>query len=323
MTHSEVIQSVSNWFKLKPDVEIVTRFSYSFPVPDIQIQYTDGTILQIECKPSNATRREYLTGLGQTIAFYRHSDKAYLALPSKEFSSMEDFLWPNFVGIILVDGSNVAVFRDPVKPKGIKPKIEKIKRGYAYYRDLKINEIYSVLLELKDSSYTVQNDPKKVDDVIWNGLQKIRNWKSSPKSNVLNTKLLLRDLKLFDFSMFQVTEIGKELLAMDVGDSEKLKAFFRKQFLIDGNYIDIIGIIQELNDEYDSFESTNFFVDLLSKKILQEKLATRRTNVKRDLRDIIRIFKELEIISSWKRFNNKKGKYFILWKNILNLIKFR
>lgn len=66
-----------------------------------------------------------------------------------------------------------------------------------------------------------------------------------------------------------------------------------------------------------------FFVDLLSKKILQEKLATRRTNVKRDLRDIIRIFKELEIISSWKRFNNKKGKYFILWKNILNLIKFR
>ncbi|ROL58536.1 hypothetical protein D9V84_02070 [Bacteroidetes/Chlorobi group bacterium Naka2016] len=230
MTHSEVIQSVSNWFKLKPDVEIVTRFSYSFPVPDIQIQYSDGTIAQIECKPSNAIRREYLTGLGQTIAFYRHSDKAYLALPSKEFSSMEDFLWPNFVGIILVDGSNVLVFRDPVKPKGIKPKIEKIKRGYAYYRDLKINEIYSVLLELKDSSYNVQNDPKKVDDVIWNGLQKIRNWKSSPKSNVLNTKLLLRDLKLFDFSLFQLQKLGKNLLQWMLAIAKNLRLFLGNSF---------------------------------------------------------------------------------------------
>ncbi|MCX7879717.1 MAG: hypothetical protein N2517_03560 [Ignavibacteria bacterium] len=97
MTHNEVVQLVSNWFKQKSDVEIVTRFAYHFPMPDIQVKYLNGTLAQIECKASNLNRREYLTGLGQAIAFCRHSDKSYLALPRKELELMEKWLWTNFI----------------------------------------------------------------------------------------------------------------------------------------------------------------------------------------------------------------------------------
>lgn len=45
MTHSEVVFAVSNWFKMKPEVEIVTRFSFNFPMPDIQVQFSDGSIV--------------------------------------------------------------------------------------------------------------------------------------------------------------------------------------------------------------------------------------------------------------------------------------
>lgn len=129
MTHSEVIQVVSNWFKQKPEVEIVSRFSYAFPVPDIQVQFTDGTLAQIECKPSNANRREYLTGLGQAMAFCRHADKSYLALPANEFNLMKEWLWTNFIGIICVEPNNVYLEREPDPPQNVLISKENIKEG--------------------------------------------------------------------------------------------------------------------------------------------------------------------------------------------------
>ncbi|MCX7908594.1 MAG: hypothetical protein N2560_03640 [Ignavibacteria bacterium] len=322
MTHFEVVQTVSNWFKIKPEVEIVSRYSFSFPVPDITVQFVDGTIALIECKPSHASRREYLTGLGQAIAFCRHSEKSYLALPKKEFLELEKWLWPEYVGILAVDYQNVEVIREPIFQPQILVEKENIKRGYAYYRDLKINEIYFILKELVNSS---ENFTKKqdLDNILWTSLTKIRKWKSSKQSNILNTKLLIRDLKLFDFSLNRVSNLGKELLSINSEDFEKLKEFFRKLFLLEGNYIDIVGIIQMLNDKYDVFESVNHFDRLLSEEIIKEKLATKNTNIIRDLRDIRRILKELDILSSWKKIDNRVGKFTINWNKIIHFIKLR
>lgn len=320
MNHFEVIQTVSNWFKNKKEVELVTRFSFTFPVPDIQVQYYDGTIVQIECKPSNATRREYLTGLGQAIAFCRHSDKAYLALPYKEFYEMEKWLWPDFIGILLVDYGKVEVHREPkVKPNMIISK-EQIGRGYAYYRDLKIKEIYQILKDLFFASNTPLNS-EKINQIIWSSLTKLRNWKSSKDSNVLNTKLLLRDLGLFDFNSYQITPLGKELLTIELKEEEKLRNFFRKLFLIEGNYIDIVAIIQQLNEQY-SFESIKNFKEKIVETIRKEKMAGANTNIERDLNDIIRILKELEVLQFIK--NPTNGKFFrINWNKILHFIKYR
>ncbi len=57
MTHNQVVQLTSNWFKIKPEVELVSRFSYDFPVPDVQVQLKTKEIIQVECKPSGANKR--------------------------------------------------------------------------------------------------------------------------------------------------------------------------------------------------------------------------------------------------------------------------
>lgn len=276
----------------------------------------------MECKPSSANRREYLTGLGQAIAFCCHSDKAYLALPSKDYYLMEKWLWTDFIGIICVEQNQVFVKWEPIPLKNILISKEQIKRGYAYYRDLKYYEIYHILRSI-NNALNKTRDREEIDNEIWGTITKIRNWMSSKKSNLLNIKLLLRDLKLFDIYSYQILPLGNELLSIEATNDTKLKEFFRKVFLIDGNYIDIVGLIQEINDCNEFFRDRRTFEERLKESMVAEKLAGKGTNIKSDLRDILRILKELEIIGPWKKVNSLGGKHPILWKNIIHLVKFR
>lgn len=139
----------------------------------------------------------------------------------------------------------------------------------------------------------------------------------------MNIKLLLRDLKLFDINSYQILPLGLELLSIEKNKTDNIQDFFRRLFLLEGNYIDIVGIIQELNDNYGNFQDKEMFKELLKEAIIAEKLATQDTDVKRDLQDILRIIKELEIFGKWKTSNTKGGMYLINWRKILPLVKFR
>lgn len=134
---------------------------------------------------------------------------------------------------------------------------------------------------------------------------------------------MLRDLKLFDIHKYEILPLGIELLSIKSDNKSKIKEQIRKIFLIEGNYIDIVGLIQEISDTYEFFEDRTLFKKCLEKAILSDKLASKDTNVRRDLQDILRILKELEIIGDWKQTGTQGGRYPIIWKNILHLIKFR
>ncbi len=323
MNHNQVIQVVSNWFKLNPKVEIVSRYSYDFPVPDIQIQTKDNKLIQVECKPTTENKREYITGLGQAIAYCVQSDYSYLAMPLSEIKKYEKWFWPDYIGLLGVEINNVVELRKAKQSKIKSPEAKtSIKRGYAYYRDLNIHEIYSItkyLLEFKISS-----NSSDIDNVIWNGILKHRDWKSSKSSNILNIKLLLRDLKLFNFKENIILENGLEII--DIGNKnneEMLKEYGRKLFLIDGNYIDIIALIQEINDEHTNWNDVNEFKEELSCRVVNEKLATEKTNVIRDLQDILRILMQLDVLHHSKKNSLFNPLFIINWKKLIPFIKNR
>ena len=323
MTHNQVVQVVSHWFKLNPKVKVVSRYSYDFPVPDIQIQTKDNQIIQVECKPTTDNKREYITGLGQAIAYCVQSDFVYLAIPLKEMKKYEKWFWPESVGLLGVEQSNVVELRKPKKNKIISDeKRREIKRGYAYYRDLTLYEIYSIMKDI--SSFKISNHQDKIDNIIWNAIIKHRNWKSAKSSNLLNIKLLIRDLKLFSFQQNEILQNGRELIEIgDKNDEELFKEYGRKLFLIDGNFIDIIAIIQEMNEEYQHWSDINSFKKELSGRIVSEKLASESTNVMRDLQDIPRIMIQLDVLHHHTKSSLFNQPYSINWKKLIPLIKNR
>jgi hypothetical protein len=326
MTHNEVIQVVSSWFKQKNEVELVSRYSPGFPEPDIFVQFRNKKTAQIECKPSGAIGREYLTGLGQAISYFTQADLSYLAIPKNEMEALKQFFWVENVGLLSIGEGKVYEIRKPEPPANIKKKISIVKRGYAYYRDYTPKEIYILLKSIEDSRVSSGFNKDSIRESIWNTLIRIRNINSSKsKSSYLtNISILLRDLKLINNSDYSILPNGSELLVIGAKeDWLSLDKLVAKLFLIDGGFIDIVALIQELNDLRYNFPSVDEFKKTLSAKILEEKLATPRTNVHRDLPDVFRILQKLDLITEWIKVDLLGGRFNVKWKNILPFVKFR
>jgi len=313
MEHSEVVEIVSGWFKSDPNVILVRKGSGEFPDPDIEVQFKNATIGFVECKPSNAKGREYLTGFGQAIAYATLSHYSFLALPEKEMNEFKKYFWVDSVGLLSVSPSgNVKLVRKPAKHKPLLL-YEKRTRAYGYYRDLHPEEIHKILEAI---SYAKNETARK--NKIWSTICRIRKIKSQRQKNawILNIKLLLRDLGLTNYDL-SLTDKGFFLLQL--GRLKNKKPYLTeltKCFLFNANYISLLALMQKLNDEYGSFSTIDHFKNLLKNGIIKEKLATPQTNVIRDLQDILRILKELELIGKWSKY-----KYTINWHKIVELLK--
>jgi len=326
LKHEDVIEAVANWFKADRDVTLIAKgYGKGFPNPDVRVQYRQGEIAFAECKPSDAGGREYVTGLGQCIAYLTFAEFAYLALPQRELQQYQRYLWVNEVGLLSVkDDFNVHVVRPAQKSKVLITKEEPRVRGYGYYRDLRPLEIHAILWAVQSERMKQKElDIKQIEEAMWKQVLKMRNIRSQKQRNawVLNMKLLLRDLQLVNLNDYSLTEDGFRLLQLgDLPNKEPYLNELARCFLINANYLDIIAVIQSLNDEYTGFSSSSQFKDYLTKKMVGEKLATEKTNVMRDLQDIPRILRDLNMMSEWK----KQGliyRYNINWKYVLSLIK--
>ncbi|MEM4713834.1 MAG: hypothetical protein QXQ61_04710, partial [Candidatus Bathyarchaeia archaeon] len=136
-----------------------------------------------------------------------------------------------------------------------------------------------------------------------------------------NLQLLPRHIQLLNIDDYSLTEDGFRLLQLGaLPDKKPYLDELARCFLLNANYIDILTIIQNLNDEHIGFNSVQDFKEKLSKKIIEEKLATEGTNVIRDLQDIPRILRDLDIISEWKKYGFNY-RYNINWKRVLSLIR--
>jgi hypothetical protein len=235
------------------------------------------------------------------------------------------YLWVNDIGLLSVkDNFNVQVIRHAQKSKVLTVKEEPRVRGYGYYRDLRPLEIYAILTAIQAQRVRQRKiDVRKIEDAMWKQVLKMRKIKSQKQKNawVLNIKLLLRDLQLVNLNDYSLSEDGFRLLQLGrLPNKEPYLNELARCFLLRANYLDIITLIQSLNDEYNGFNSVSQFKEYLTRKMIEEKLATEKTNVIRDLQDIPRILRDLNIISKWRKFG-LVYRYSVNWKYVLSLIK--
>jgi len=323
MNHDDVIQAVAEWFRADPNVTLVTKtYGRGFPSPDVSVQLTQDKLAYVECKPSDAGGREYLTGLGQCVAYLLFFDFSYLALPEKELHEYQRYFWVQNIGLLSVkDNFTVSRIRQAQESHVVTTK-ERRERGYGYYRDLKPLEIHALLKAIQSKRISLKKlDMKKIEDAMWQQVCRMRNIQSlTQKSSwVLNMRLLLRDLQLINPQDYSLTEDGFRLLQLgDLSDKQPYMNELARCFLINANFIDIVTLIQTLNDQYFGFSSVSQFKGLLVKNIYNEKLATKGTNVLRDLQDIPRILRDLNIITDWMKIG-LVNRYVINWKYVLSV----
>lgn len=326
MEHEDVVEAVADWFKADREVVLITKgYGRGFPSPDVMVQYRQGKIALVECKPSDAGGREYMTGLGQSLAYLLFADFSYLAMPEKELNTFQKYFWVQEIGLLSVkENLRVQLVRPAIESKVILKREEPRIRGYGYYRDLRPMEIYQILRAIQtEKTRQTHFNKDRIENAIWREVLRAREIQSQRQRNawILNIKLLLRDLQLVNLDDYSLTEDGFRLLQLGaLPDKKPYLDELARCFLLNANYIDILTIIQNLNDEHIGFNSVQDFKEKLSKKIIEEKLATEDTNVIRDLQDIPRILRDLDIISEWKKYG-LNYRYNINWKRVLSLIR--
>ncbi|MEO0224782.1 MAG: hypothetical protein ABIL76_06810 [candidate division WOR-3 bacterium] len=300
MNHNEILEKVYNYFYSQKNFKIVRRNYGEFPKPDIYLEDEKGRIYSIECKGSYDNMREYITGIGQAVCYLSFSNYSYLAIPQEKVKDLESFLVINEIGLIAVS-NQVKVIKE-AKFNNLKSK-PKISRGYAYYRDLKLNEIKEILKIIN----RFHDKPKeKIEQKIWNYLNKERNIKTSKNSWILNIKLFLRDLNIID-NNFKLTRTGYDLF-LSIEDESNFKNRIKFLFLNEGNFKDIILIIDEQRKKLVEGFKVEKLRELVAERLENEKLSRSKESAKRDLNDIFRLLKDLEILDE---------NYFINWKNVI------
>jgi len=325
MNHDEVVNACANWFKSNTHVTLIAKgYGRTFPNPDVRVQYQNNRIAFVECKPSDAGGREYLTGLGQSLAYLTFADFSYLALPQKEMNEYEQYFWIETVGLLSIrDDMTVQIHREASQSEVLVTREEPRVRGYGYYRDLRPLEIYAVLKAIeRQRARRRRANIQQIKDAMWQQVCRMRNIRSQRQKNswILNMSLLLRDLQVINPNDYSLTEDGFRLLQLgELQDKQPFLNQLAKLFLINANYLDIITIIQSLNDEYSGFTSVSQFKNLLIEEITNQKLATEGTNVMRDLQDIPRILRDLNVLTSWRRIG-LAHRYVINWKYVLSVI---
>jgi len=181
LEHAKVVEAVANWFKANKDIVLVTKgYGKRFPNPDITAQFRQGKIALVECKPSDASGREYMTGLGQSLAYLTFADFSYLAMPEKELSIYQKYFWIKEIGLLSVkENLEVQLFRQATESKVILKREEPRIRGYGYYRDLRPSEIHSILRAIQtERNKQLRLDKSKIENAIWREVLRLRSIQS-------------------------------------------------------------------------------------------------------------------------------------------------
>lgn len=258
---------------------------WDWPRPDYVLYDNANEVTYAnEFKPPKQSKREYLTGLGQTMAYLQKHDYAGLILPkysddgfeiSKYILNLLDSYEFNHLPISLIEydednietnpSTSVNILKSITVERGSKP-INKgqssvSKTFWCFWRDASHYEIYE-LLKLADKYNDEEGDIytqyvyEEFYDMMVNG--KTKQWdgssrnkkysESSKKSEKQNYKIPLFHLGLWSQSEGRLTPKGYKLLTIGKiygVNSKHFKDFLTYLLLIDGKHLQLINEITE------------------------------------------------------------------------------
>lgn len=242
-----------------------------WPVPDRIFEDSAGATLAVEFKPPGQSKREYVTGLGQTLTYLRTFKFAALVLPVK---TTDGYLIADYLQGVLNEqyagALPVALFSYDVAPAqltalvslrdrvGAAPQLPATTRRafWAYVRDASYFDVFDILCEMDTRNLRFVNayarfwNRKRVTGhaLTLDGTPRVpKNHRFSEQNQGdvaerTNANLLMRHTGLIDADG-RVTEAGYQLLRhgkVYTPQSESFVQMFGHRLLTVGRHLDLI-----------------------------------------------------------------------------------
>lgn len=278
------IRNADPKYKQVFSTSLVRTGDWDWPRPDyVCVDETNYATYALEFKPPFQTKREYLTGLGQSLSYLQKHTYSGLIIPiiADDGFRIADFICdtlkaPEFSKI----GTSLYAYDDSKKEiniirqiqvkreKGIiKKKAQDEKNTFwCWWRDISHFELYDLLnLSFKYSDFPGDIYTNYIYPEFYSMMvnKKTRQWNGSPrnksgsdasmKSEKQNYKIPLVQLGLWSRSEGRLTDLGFSLL--EIGkkygpDSKKFKDKLAYLILVNGQHLDLINLI-------DKYQKTN------------------------------------------------------------------
>jgi len=274
-----------------------------FPKPDIVLLgLSKEPMPQIafEVKPPHAVKREYLTGLGQSVSYLMTFPLVYIVLPDEVIDGLHI---PSYLREIIenidlkigVISYNIldftpkiikeAIIQDRVDIERLEKKITKSNpRSWLFWMDTNIKEVAAMLMKIADvENRNIKEQMQKIVlDEIWDDLLILRypNAKK-PSSFKLNYKLFLDTLNLWT-GEGNLTVLGNRLceLCKKYGsESNEFKDALHYVILTEGGYLRMLVHISRI-------QSLNKYKKKGTATKLNKLIREIREDLKKDLQDI-------------------------------------
>ncbi len=270
-----------------------------FPKPDlILLGLSKIPMPQIafEVKPPHAVKREYLTGLGQSVSYLLKFPLVYIILPDEVIDGLNipDFI-KNIVeksdlkiGVISYNISNYspkivkkAILQKEIDIKSLEKEITSLRpRSWLFWMDTSLNEAAEMLKKIAEVENRNINGNIKdiVLNEIWDELLRIRYPNTTrPASFKLNYKLFLDTLNLWTGDG-KLTVLGNRLyeICKKYGNrSNEFKDAIDYVILTEGGYLKMLVLIEKI-------QSSNEFIRKGSTAKLNKLIRDIRTELNID-----------------------------------------
>lgn len=257
---------------------VVRTGDWDWPRPDyVCYDEEQNVTYALEFKPPFQSKREYLTGLGQTLAYlqkhmysglivpYTADDGFHIAdfisdtLRSPEFSTVAVSLYAYDYNTAKIDILHpITALREA---GSLKMKLPEVKTFWCWWRDLSHYELYELLNlsfafgDYQGDIYTDYIYPAFYKMMVdgktrqWDGMPRSKNSSdASMKSEKQNCKIPLVQPELWSREECRLTDLGYELL--EIGkkfgpDSKRFMDRLTYLILVNGRHLDLINIVEK------------------------------------------------------------------------------
>lgn len=254
---------------------------WDWPRPDyICYDEENKVTYALEFKPPNQSKREYLTGLGQTLAYLQTHTYSGLIVPkyADDGFPIADFITNTLSAVEFQNvGSSIYAY-DPLsqdiqllrsisnkRTSLSEKKVEVKKTFWCWWRDLSHYEVYDLLNlsfiygDLNGDIYTNNIFPHFYKRMLdkktkqWDGTPRVKkDSESSRKAEKQNSKIPLVQLGLWSSSEGRLTDEGFKVL--EIGkkygpNSARFFDYLAYLLLIEGRHLDLINMVDRFQKD--------------------------------------------------------------------------
>ncbi len=320
---------------------VVRTGDWDWPRPDyVCYDEEQNVTYALEFKPPFQSKREYLTGLGQALAYLQKHMYSGLIVPyaaddgfriaefiadtlrAPEFSAVATSLYAYDYHTADIDILRpITVSRKDILIKDKKPEV---KTFWCWWRDISHYELYELLKlsflydDCRGDIYTDYIYPAFYKMMTagetrqWDGTPRAKNASdASMKSEKQNYKIPLVQLELWSREECRLTDLGYELL--EIGkkfgpDSKKFMDRLTYLILVNGRHLDLINIVEKFQKAEEVAATSEVYTVALETYLSQNGCIGKRkptavkTGAKNSyMRDEMKLWNKLGLLYPYNR----------------------